>query len=451
MLPPPLPPSPGILARPIASPDVIDPELLASLRIIWGRHTDANGDSIRRDLCSPAGYGVHAKAFYFLLGRYREEASRNRIDDPESDSKDFFSGVELEAVHSTGLAGSPAFVIRKYEVPQNHPVFSNLQALSPVKATSSKRPNVRFIGQSMATSRKRTVTDGSVLTGRERLEPRLSSRPVSHHSHHKAQTDMSRVPVLASLKNGDLTGSSVRPNSALSGVGRGGSGGTRVLPPRRGYTYSMHDDSPSGFQNGTAIGFSRQLQNLKAKSVAGSSSSNRPKSSIVFLPPVDEAEKGGRPEKTAITAIRQSLGPRSQTNSPTASTTAGVTALALEVPRLVSPEMDAALRRTAEVPISNEIEQKPNKGGKRSTVAYVQGHGHHRVRARDDKENHAIEEEWNYIPADPVSHSVGAGLGVINRDVGKDVRNVVPPSTVSSKAKKEKEKKGRRKFPLLFR
>jgi len=450
LLPPPLPPSPNILARPIASPDVIDPELLASLRIIWGRYTDANGESIRRDLCSPAGRGVHAKAFYFLLGRYREEASKNRNDDPESNSKGFCSGVEAETAYSSGLAGSPAFV-RKYEVPQNHPVFSNLQALSSANATSSKHRNVVFIGQpTMATSRKRTVTDGSVLTGKERLELRLSSRPVSHYSHYKAQADMSKVPVLAT-RNDALTGSYVRPKSALSGVGRGG-GGTRVLPPRRGYTYSMHDDSPSGLQNGTAIGFSRQLQNLKA-SAARSSSSNRPKSSIVFLPPVDEAERGGHPARTTITAIRQSLGPpRSQTNSPTASVTAGVAALALEVPLLTSPETDTPLRRRTEESISNEIEQKQNKGGKPSTVAHVQAHGHHRVRVRYNKENHAIEEDWNYVASDPVDRGVGVGLGVINREVGKDIRNIGPPSTVSSssKAKKEKEKKARRKPFVSF-
>ncbi|KAF8190468.1 Pkinase-domain-containing protein [Pholiota molesta] len=67
LLAPPLPPSPTILGRPIMSPDLIDPELFSSLRIIWGRHTDPEGNSIQRDLCAPAGQGIHAKAFYFLL------------------------------------------------------------------------------------------------------------------------------------------------------------------------------------------------------------------------------------------------------------------------------------------------------------------------------------------------------------------------------------------------
>ncbi|CAK5274766.1 unnamed protein product [Mycena citricolor] len=75
---PSLPPSPSTLARPIGHPSLIDAELLESLRIIWGRHTDAECTSIKRDLCSPAGQGVHAKAFYFLLCQYREESLRAR-------------------------------------------------------------------------------------------------------------------------------------------------------------------------------------------------------------------------------------------------------------------------------------------------------------------------------------------------------------------------------------
>ncbi|KAH6917782.1 CAMK/CAMKL/GIN4 protein kinase [Coprinopsis sp. MPI-PUGE-AT-0042] len=78
---PPLPPSPSILARPIASPNHIDPELLGSLRIIWGRHADSQGIAIQQDLCSPQGSGHHAKAFYFLLDKYREESLRNRSND----------------------------------------------------------------------------------------------------------------------------------------------------------------------------------------------------------------------------------------------------------------------------------------------------------------------------------------------------------------------------------
>ncbi|KXN91564.1 Serine/threonine-protein kinase HSL1 [Leucoagaricus sp. SymC.cos] len=88
MLMPPLPPSPSELARPIASPADIDRELLASLKIIWGKHADPDGDNIVRDLCSPPGFGIHAKAFYFLLGRYREETLRKRLTEGPADYQD---------------------------------------------------------------------------------------------------------------------------------------------------------------------------------------------------------------------------------------------------------------------------------------------------------------------------------------------------------------------------
>lgn len=102
---PPLPPSPSDLAKPIDDPAEIDDELLASLQIIWGRHAEPSGANIRRDLCSPAGEGVHAKAFYFLLGRYREETTAARKGDVgEDDSRlkyrsmgSFNLGWELDA------------------------------------------------------------------------------------------------------------------------------------------------------------------------------------------------------------------------------------------------------------------------------------------------------------------------------------------------------------------
>ncbi|KAL0576404.1 serine/threonine-protein kinase gin4 [Marasmius crinis-equi] len=73
-----LPPSPSTLARPIPSPSMVDPALFSSLRVIWGRHADKGGEIIRKDLLSPEGEGVHAKAFYFLLGKFREEREKER-------------------------------------------------------------------------------------------------------------------------------------------------------------------------------------------------------------------------------------------------------------------------------------------------------------------------------------------------------------------------------------
>ncbi|KAJ3497587.1 hypothetical protein NMY22_g19683 [Coprinellus aureogranulatus] len=98
-----LPPSPSILARPIASSDLIDPELFASLRVIWGRHAESQTASIQRDLCSPAGQGTYAKAFYFLLNRYREETMRSRSDDLSAQNLSI--GLELCASTIFSICG----------------------------------------------------------------------------------------------------------------------------------------------------------------------------------------------------------------------------------------------------------------------------------------------------------------------------------------------------------
>ena len=95
---PPLPPSPSLLARPIPSPSLIDPEVFASLQIIWGRHADKGGECIRQDLCARDGGGVHAKAFYFLLCKYREETRRGRKgEDVEMGSEDGWVAANAEA------------------------------------------------------------------------------------------------------------------------------------------------------------------------------------------------------------------------------------------------------------------------------------------------------------------------------------------------------------------
>lgn len=75
-------PSPVEIAQPLSSPSQIDVAQLESLRIIWGRHTDPWGDSIRNDLLSPAGEGTLSKAFYFLLTKYHERVQGdNDIED----------------------------------------------------------------------------------------------------------------------------------------------------------------------------------------------------------------------------------------------------------------------------------------------------------------------------------------------------------------------------------
>ena len=70
-------PAPSVteLAKPLASEDHIDGELLESLCVIWGKHADVEG--IKVDLLSPQGEGTLAKAFYFLLHENREQTLKD--------------------------------------------------------------------------------------------------------------------------------------------------------------------------------------------------------------------------------------------------------------------------------------------------------------------------------------------------------------------------------------
>ncbi|KAG2031418.1 hypothetical protein BDR03DRAFT_928036 [Suillus americanus] len=70
-------PAPSVveLALPLPSAARIDPDLLESLRVIWGRHGDI--EMIKADLLSSPGEGTLAKAFYFLLQHYREQTLKD--------------------------------------------------------------------------------------------------------------------------------------------------------------------------------------------------------------------------------------------------------------------------------------------------------------------------------------------------------------------------------------
>jgi hypothetical protein len=71
--------------------------------------------------------------------------------------------------------------------------------------------------------------------------------------------------------------------------------------------------------------------------------------------------------------------------------------------------------------------------------------------AREDKENQTFSEEgWSYVAADEFQ---GVGLGVDGVDVkkGKEMGNIVflPETTADSKAKKDKERRGKRELFIL--
>ncbi|KDR80154.1 hypothetical protein GALMADRAFT_277414 [Galerina marginata CBS 339.88] len=448
LLAPPLPPSPSILARPIASPEMIDSELFSSLRIIWGRHTDAQGESIKRDLCAPAGQGVHAKAFYFLLGKYREESYRNRSDDVEYDSQrtlacstidlgtlKFNLGWELDQSNSSGL--------RKYEVPKTHRIFSTPQG-SSASTTSSTTTPPPYPSLSTAppgaTSRKRTFTDGSI-SAKDRPEspvgPRnpLKSQADAWSGHLQAQQGGSSEPAVAHNS---------RPKSSL-GTGRSG---PRPPPARRGHTYSSTSEGQTNDAAGaTAIGFSQHLQQLQAR--AASSSYQRPKSSIGPPSPFSDAEKRAMFNLSSFTAtaVEPSRQPLSPITSPNSSIMLG--SGENNLPLLTAPKVEnAQLQRTMD-----DITQKVNDLVQAVTQA-PPGVGENREAAKapvysrteEDKENQSIDEEsWSHVSAE-TDRSGGLGLGVgiaVSRDVGRDVANAGPTPVSPAKARKEKEKKAR--------
>ncbi|TFK73449.1 Pkinase-domain-containing protein [Pluteus cervinus] len=211
---PPLPPSPSTLARPIASAAQIDPELLSSLRIIWGRHADPNGESIKRELCSPAGCGIYAKAFYFLLGKYRDESLQKNGESTKDDVDGNSSTRKLNLNWEMDLAN-----------PSRRNTAGTGYLLAPSgygrTRTRSSAPAPYIAPAPPAMSRTRT--SASSASSRERPASPAGPRPLSQLPRKVAQQDLP-----------------VRPNSTL--VPRG-------IPrpaPRRGHTYSHPLPSPLG-------------------------------------------------------------------------------------------------------------------------------------------------------------------------------------------------------------
>jgi hypothetical protein len=73
--------------------------------------------------------------------------------------------------------------------------------------------------------------------------------------------------------------------------------------------------------------------------------------------------------------------------------------------------------------------------------------------AREDKENQSVVEEgWSYVAADEYLGGVGLGVGGVNAKMGKEMGNVVFMSGngADSKAKKDRERKGKREFFILY-
>lgn len=254
MIPVPLlPPSPSQLAQPIPSPEDIDQELLSSLRVIWGKHTDPQGDRLIQELCSPPGYGTHAKAFYFLLDHYREEAMRKRLIDISDDFQEQPKSTP-EPRRQTPTAHHP----RSHSAPQSPLVF--LPAGQP--------PHQQDEDQHMAPPDSPQSCQGDA--------PSL----LNHLQQDSAHTTIS-APVAPPI----------RPPPVLSN----GRGGPRSHPSRRVKTHFSYN--AVGNINPSSIEYTQNLQNMHHRPSHGHRS-NTQRSSVN----IDIRNRGGT-QGTCIFAV----------------------------------------------------------------------------------------------------------------------------------------------------
>ncbi|KAG5732353.1 putative serine/threonine-protein kinase HSL1 [Termitomyces sp. T112] len=431
-----LPPSPSTLARPIVSPSLIDSELLASLRVIWGRHTDSNGDSIKRDLCSPAGQGVHAKAFYFLLARYREESMHNNLQ-LNKDGPDAESHLE-NAKLNLGWELNTSTVTKKYEGARN--------SLRSIEASANARPRSPVPLPISGLVTHVVHRAGSVGGARERAmlpagprAPQISGRP-------SLDPWRAQANVTDDRKFKSSVGSQV---TVSNGVGRGGS---QPPPSRRGYTYSPPgpDKAVSTIQFPTHLQ-AQDIVNLQRHSSSVGTSNGR-RSSMFVTSPNPSINKADLPMAVI----------RSPSSSPVPTPVPVIYApVPIPTPKPADIDMmtaDADQRTLNELPatetedVRSPLIKPPSNLG--ATIdqnvvvspepkAAIRGHrAASMAQDRDDKENQSLgEESWSYVDSD--EHK-GRSLGLgISREPGRAMGNLTNTRNApsGSKTKREKERK----------
>ncbi|KAF9525093.1 kinase-like domain-containing protein [Crepidotus variabilis] len=448
LLPPPLPPSPTLLASPLASPDLIDSELFSSLKVIWGRHVDPKGESIRRDLCSPSGQGVHTKAFYFLLGKYREETLKIDADNAIKDvvMNDATSDQTTRpATPSDQLTDG----LRRYQVsnsyisPSNEPTTSEAVMSEEEQDQSANvlQPKNVLIGPPpQVITRRRTITDGAFDR----------SLKQTHH----VQLEQREAQV---RKNANSSGST-RPRSSLGEVVA--RSGFNRPQPRRGHTsvmaHSTRDLEPPSSAPVTSLGFSRHLHQLQARTPATATfmASQRSSTQAPSLPiDIIERRRDIHPRSSRI--LQQDdmdAPPRSQEEVIDRPGSLPSALDKTEVPPLVDQPDTLFIRKTmgsltqkandlvqgvAQVPsqptVPNFVPGSVDTSESRLSKSF-------RSKVKIDKENQGLDEGWSHVKYSSVHHgSVGLGVGggLGNRDVGNT-------PTSPSKVRKEKEKKFRR-------
>ncbi|KAF7325938.1 Protein kinase domain-containing protein [Mycena kentingensis (nom. inval.)] len=393
---PPLPPSPSTLARPLAHPSLIDDDLLASLRIIWGRHADPHGESIKRDLCLPSGQGVHAKAFYFLLGRHREESLKNRHGDgdvlDQLENPPFDLGWELELNKH----------LKPYDLPMPPPRSSHQRAATAgVPAVSGLAPPVMLRQQTVASSRDRPPSP---------LGPRARSWKVSHN------------PTVQRARSG----STARPPTSAGPTGSS----SRPLP-RRGYTFSVGDGSsaPRPSRQARPVPTVEQSANLFNPSLFRRASGNRGRTTTQQQAPVMHAPVPV-PVKTPAPLVdmdlRLNLSIDLKDIELASDENVVMDGPEEELPLLVAPRVqNTELQKTMDA-VTDRLNSLVAASSPK--VPPVTSKGMTKM-ALEDKENQSVLEGWSYVAAD--EYQSGLGLGV-KREGADDV-----------KARKDKERKGR--------
>ncbi|KAK0237831.1 Pkinase-domain-containing protein [Armillaria nabsnona] len=372
---PSVPPSPEVLARPILHPALIDADLFSSLRIIWGKYTDREGESIKRDLCSPAGQGVHAKAFYFLLGKYREETSKlndpkladSAVADVSLGSMSFNLGWELDTKIGTGL-------LKKYGGSNRDPF--------PIQGRS--RSVAAPIGlHPIPPSIRRTATTSPRERPASPAGPRYpaAKEPVVRSGFHVPRS---------------------HPKSSFATAG-----GPRSQPPRRGYTFShpaVKDASSASVETSSV---------QRAASHRVSVATQRPSSEL----PV----KSSRRTDNSILPF-PAVGRSSSTRKPTLAPVTPMSDISSHIkadPCSTETKADGLLVKINNLAITDKHNQQQ------------------RMSVCSDKENKGIgEESWSYVGTDEGPSGIGLNVG---RDVGREVGNVVDDDTIPNKGMKERK------------
>ncbi|KAJ7666234.1 hypothetical protein DFH06DRAFT_1470402 [Mycena polygramma] len=431
---PPLPPSPSTLARPLEHPSLIDPELLSSLRIIWGRHADPQGESIKRDLCAPAGKGDHAKAFYFLLGRYRDEYLQARDGVPVR-TNSHASAAAIDGMDSMGfnlgwdLDGSAT-------TKQQYSVNSHRLLNAPNSRASASPHPPRGIDLRLPQDHVRTpggTSSNCTSNSRRRLPendlPDAPRRPLARavDPAHRLEEG---IPTPEKDRRSDATTSSAAaPPQFLRQPPtprvRSRTVTPSVRPPRPPPVAVVRAPEPAPPKIHAPIAIAPPVSSPIVDMDINLDLSLDLDLKLSY----DEEELG---------ASEHDLGEGAEAEDEELPL--------LTAPRTTNAELQKTMDAVAER-LNGLVRARAASSPPLPPLPPV--HRRHTNRAvsrpvREDKENRSVAEEgWSYVAADEYQ-GVGLGVGGVDVKMGKEMGNVVfLPENADSKAKKDKERKGK--------